>query len=338
MDDKSEPYLFNTGLKKLASEVTGSERIHLGIRPFGLHAGNLVSLYVYPYIFCEEVKRLGKPVNFTFFCSINDYEQDELDGPDFRRFPFNVYPKNTTLGYAADPEECHEFIIDHWLPIIKKSLRNLQCVFPDLSIFFVKNSELKGDLKFKEILTSTLRNPLEQADIYKRFTDKEVLSSPIQYAGVVCPVCKRTKGLTQAHRVNGDYIKWDCDLCGISLNAPFMHYDYWFYHKPLFIARLCIFNIDITFSGGDHYNEGDFLIRKEFIKRFNSGLSVPKMFFAPTLMAKDGEKMSKSRKNTGFGNPSKLIEYCRDFDGQEITVSNEMLVFPQKDEDYLNFF
>ena len=56
----------------------------MGIRPFGFHAGNLLSLYVYPYLFCEEVQENGKPVNFTFFCSINDYEQDELDGPDTR--------------------------------------------------------------------------------------------------------------------------------------------------------------------------------------------------------------------------------------------------------------
>jgi lysyl-tRNA synthetase class I len=338
LKDKYEPYLFNSGIKKLAKEVKGSEKIHIGIRPFGFHAGNLLSLYVYPYLFCEEVKRLGKPVNFIFFCSINDYEQDELDGPDYQKYPFNIYPKNTTLGYSRDSAGCHEFIIDHWLPIIKKSILKLKEAFPDIQVYFVKNSELKGDLKFKEILTSTLKNPGEHADIYRRFTDKEILPSPIQYAGVVCPVCKKTKGITQAHRINSEFIRWDCGVCGISLNAPYSHYDYWFYHKPLFTARLCIFNIDITFSGGDHYNEGDFEIRKEFIKRFNPGLVIPKMFFAPTLLTGSGDRMSKSRKNTQFGNPKELINYCRDIDCAEIRIQNNLIVHPEKDEEYLNFF
>lgn len=338
MSNNFEPYLSNSGLKRLAKEVTGSERIHMGIRPCGFHAGNLTALYVYPYLFCEEVKRLGKPVNFTFFLSINDYEQDELDGPDYRRYPFNVFPKKTILYYSPDPDGCHEFVIDHWLPIIKKSILHLKNNFPDIQVYFVRNSELKADLKFKEILTSTLRNPLEQADIYRRFTDKEILDSPIQYAGAVCPICKKTKGVTRAHRVNGEYIRWDCGTCGISLNAPYNHYDYWFYHKPLFIARLSIFNIDITFSGGDHFSEGDFLTRREFIKRFNPGLETPKMFFAPLLLAEDGEKMSKSRRNVKFGDPKKLIEFCRDTNMDEIKISPELTVELKKDEEYSNFF
>lgn len=338
MNIKDRPYLNNEGIKSLAKEVVGNERIHMGIRPFGIHAGNLISLYVYPYLFCEEVKKNGKPVNFTFFCSVNDYEQDELDGPDYRKYPFNIYPKNTTLGYAEDSSVCDGLLIDHWLPIIKKSILKLKESFPGLKIFFVKNSELKSDLKFREILTSTLKNPFEQADIYRRFTDKEILTEPIQYAGVVCPICKKTKGQTRAHRVNGDFIRWDCATCGISLNAPYSTYDYWFYHKPLFTARLSIFNIDITFSGADHLTEGDFLIREEFIKRFNPGLKVPKMFFAPLLLAENGEKMSKSRKNTEFGNPKKMVDYCRDNHSGEITLKKELTVHPKKDEDYPNFF
>jgi len=336
--EKYHPYLFNKGVKDLASEVVGSERIHMGIRPFGIHAGNLVSLYVYPYLFCEEVERLGKPVKFTFFCSVNDYEQDELDGPDYRKYPFNIYPKNTTLGYAPDPDGCHELVIDHWLPLIKKTISKLKDRFPDVQIYFVKNSDLKADLKFKEILTSTLKNPKEQSDIYRRFTEFEILSEPIQYAGAVCPFCKKTKGRTTTHRVNGDFIQWNCGTCGISLNAPYSNYDYWFYHKPLFTARLCIFNIDITFSGGDHYTEGDFNIREEFIKRFNPDLKIPKMFFTPVLLDESGEKMSKSRKNTVFGDPKKMIDFCRKTDLEEIKILPELIVYPKNHEEYINFF
>ena len=335
---EEKPYLHNTGIRKLAQEVMGNERIHMGIRPFGLHAGNLVSLYIYPYLFCEEVLKLGKPAAFTLFYSINDYEQDELDGPDFRKYPFNIHPKSTTLGYAADPQGCHEFLIDHWLPIIQGCFSKLKFAFPDLQIYFVKNSQLKGDIKFKEILTSTLRNPSEQADIYRRFTDKTILPDPIQYAGAVCPVCKKTKGETLAHRVNGDYIRWNCHVCGITFNAPYMAYDYWFYHKPLFTARLSIFNIDITFSGDDHYSEGDFLIRKEFIRRFNPELKIPRMFFAPTVMAMDKCKMSKSRRNTLFGDPAKLLDHCRGSKAGQIQITEDLTVKPATDEEYIDFF
>lgn len=145
-----KPYLFNDGLKNLAREANGTERIHMGIRPCGFHAGNMASLYVYPYLFCEEVQRLGKPVKFTFFLSINDYEQDELDGPDYRKYPFNVYPKSTTLGFMPDTDECHEFMSDHWIPIIKKSILKLRNTFPELQIYFIKNSELKNDLNLKK--------------------------------------------------------------------------------------------------------------------------------------------------------------------------------------------
>jgi hypothetical protein len=47
-------------------------------------------LYIYPYLFCEEVEKINKPVNFIFFFSVNDYEQDELDGPDYKKYHFNI--------------------------------------------------------------------------------------------------------------------------------------------------------------------------------------------------------------------------------------------------------
>ena len=334
-----KPYLYNKGLKDLASEVSGTERIHMGIRPFGFHAGNLISLYVYPFLFCEEVEKIGKPVNFVFFVSINDYEQDELDGPDYKKYPYNIYPKNTTLGYLKGTCDCHEFSIDHWYPIIKSSISKLKDRFPDIQIYFIKNSEIKNDLKFKEILTSTIRNPFEQLDIYKRFTNKEILSDPVQYAGAVCPFCKTTKGTTQLDKVNGEYVYWKCGVCGVSLSQPYTNYDYWFYHKPLFTARMSVFDIQITFSGDDHFSEGDFLIRKEFMNRFNPNLKIPKMFFAPLVLTEDGQRMSKTKHNTKFGLPNELIKYCRDFSGNEITLNNDLFIEDiKKHEEYINLF
>lgn len=338
MNNQKDLFLYDDGIKELAQVVTGKENIHMGIRPFGFHAGNMTSLYIYPYLFCEEVERLGKEVSFTFFISINDYEQDVLDGPDYQKYPFNVYPKNTTLGYLKSECDCHEYSIDHWLPIIKGSILKLKDRFPCLQLFFIKNSELKNDLKFKEILTSTIKNPSEQADIYKRLTDKQILDTPIQYAGVVCPLCKLARGETKIDKVNGDYIFWKCNNCRISLNQPYAHFDYWFYHKPLFTARMSIFNIDITFSGNDHFDEGDYAVRKEFMKRFSPEVNVPKMFFAPLVLTEDGKRMSKTQKNAKMGVPKSIIEACRKSSGSSLTLSTDMIIADDLGIDYLKYF
>lgn len=332
-------FLHNKGIKELAQVVEGDESIHMGIRPFGFHAGNLVSLYVYPYLFCEEVEKNGKDVKFTFFISINDYEQDALDGPDYQKYPFNIYPKNTTLGYLKSNCTCHEKIIDHWFPIIKGAISKLNERFPNIKLFFIKNSELKNDLKFKEILTSTIKNPGEQADIYRRLTDKKILNSPVQFAGAVCPLCKLSKGDTSIDKVNGDYIFWKCKNCGISMNQPYSYFDYWFYHKPLFTARMSIFNIDITFSGNDHLDDGDYLVRKEFIKRFSPEINMPKMFFAPLVLTEDNKRMSKTQKNAKLGVPKKLINECRDLTAESIVMTkNTLLDSEDIGLDYLNYF
>lgn len=82
-----KPYLYLSGLKSLAKKIKGNENVHIGIRPYGFHGGNVLSLIVYPYLLCKELNKLGKKPKLKFTISINDYEQDELDGPDIRRYP-----------------------------------------------------------------------------------------------------------------------------------------------------------------------------------------------------------------------------------------------------------
>lgn len=54
MDDYSRNlYLYLDGLETLAREVRGDENIHIGIRPYGFHAGNNLALVAYPYILCD---------------------------------------------------------------------------------------------------------------------------------------------------------------------------------------------------------------------------------------------------------------------------------------------
>lgn len=59
-----KPYLYLNGMKKLAKEASGNETIHVGIRPYGFHAGNAMALIVYPYLLCKYLKKEGKVPRF----------------------------------------------------------------------------------------------------------------------------------------------------------------------------------------------------------------------------------------------------------------------------------
>ena len=39
-----KPYLYFDGLKQLTKEINGNEVVHIGIRPYGFHAGNVIAL------------------------------------------------------------------------------------------------------------------------------------------------------------------------------------------------------------------------------------------------------------------------------------------------------
>ena len=53
MDNK--PYFFYSGIKELATTLSGKENIYLGIRPYGFHAGNKIPFVIYPMLLCEEM-------------------------------------------------------------------------------------------------------------------------------------------------------------------------------------------------------------------------------------------------------------------------------------------
>jgi hypothetical protein len=99
-----KPYFLYDGIIELAQTLAGTENIYLGIRPYAFHAGNMVTMVVYPLLLCREIEKLGKEAQFNFFIFINDWEQDRLAGPDTKTYPFNIFPLNTTFQYATNPD------------------------------------------------------------------------------------------------------------------------------------------------------------------------------------------------------------------------------------------
>ncbi len=330
-----KPYLYLSGLKKLAQELKGNERVHFGIRPYGFHGGNLLSIVVYPYLLCKELKRLGKTPKLRFTLSINDYEQDELDGPDIRKYPFNIYPKNTSLQFTKSTCSCCTYIADHWQPIIEGCFKKSVIKdFPLVTINLVRNSYLKEKTHFKRLLLETIKNPVKQSKIFKKYSGHDVLQTPIKYAGVICPKCRSAHGDTIVIK---NKISWECHKCNHKVISAFKYFDYWWYHKAMLTARLKIFKTEVTMSGGDHYSEGDYNVRKTFMKTYFKEFKEPKMLFCPTLQAFDGQKMSKSRKNTCFINHLKLIDICEKTTESIIRVSDDMVANVDEKE-YLRQF
>lgn len=327
-----KPYLYFDGLLRLTQEIQGTEVIHIGIRPYGFHAGNVMAFIVYPYLLCKYLEKLGKKARFKFIVSINDWEQDILDGPNHRKYPFNIFPKNTSIYFLRDERGCHKSIVDHWQPIIERNLIVLKDKYPDISFQFVRNSELINFSFCRELLQKTIKNPHEQFKILKANSDNETLKSPIQYAGVICPKCHRAYGKTTV--VDNEIISWVCDECSCTTQDNIKNFQYWWYHKPMLLARMGIFKIDITLSGGDHFSEGDFNIRKAFIKKYAPTIKEPRMLFTPTVVTLEGERMSKGRNNTEFAKILKLINVVDGFKGKEIMLTEDLIEKNVNEKDY----
>jgi len=288
-------YFFQDGIKQLAQEITGKENVYLGIRPYGFHAGNMLPFVLYPILLSEELKKLGGTPEFNIFVFINDWEQDNLAGPNVKMYPFNIFPKNTTFQYILDPKNENTNIADYWEPIIVKGVKKIQTLFPKVKIKSVRNSELKNNPIMKKHLLFTIQNPQVVADILRKYTNKKILEKPLSYAMAVCPKCKKVKG--RSSYKDGKIYHY-CFNCKKKSQGKYEDFDYWFYHKPLAIPRLEIFNIDICITGSDHYGEGDFIVRQELIKAYGSKAKPPKTLYTQVMLGRNGDVMGKSRGNT----------------------------------------
>ncbi|MEI6553140.1 MAG: hypothetical protein WCO09_01080 [bacterium] len=327
-----KPYLYFEGLIELAKKLKGTEVIHVGIRPYGFHAGNAMTFVVYPYLLCKYLEKEGKKARFNFVVSINDWEQDFLDGPDTREYPFNIFPKNTSIYFVPDDNGCCASIVDHWQPIIEQKMLGLKDTFSGVSFQFVRNSTLIDHPFCQELLLKTIENPREQLELIKANSNKKTLQDPVQYAGAICPKCHRAHGKTLVF--GGNRISWECDECHYKQEGDIKDFQYWWYHKPMFLARIEIFKIDVTLSGGDHFSEGDFNIRKAYIEKYSPNTKEPYMLFTPTVLAQDGQKMSKSRNNTASADIKKFIKAVDGFTGKEIVLTEDLIETDIYEKDY----
>lgn len=299
--DFENPYFYHKGICELAKVLKGDEKVYLGIRPYGFHAGNAVTLVIYPILLCRELKKLGKVPRFTFYVFLNDWEQESLDGPNPKLYPFNVLPKFTTWQYMKDPIDNERTIVDFWETVIVNNVKIIKHYFPKVKIIPRRNSEMKNYPEMRECILKTLSNQKLILKALEHNTKVRILNSPIIFASAVCPNCHAARGKTIV--IDKNKIYHECKMCKKINEGEYEDFDYWFYHKPLALPRIAAFNIDLCITGSDHFKEGDFEVRKKLFEIYGIKTPVPKTLYSSSIFGGNKKIMGKSKGN------AKLIDY-----------------------------
>lgn len=283
------------GIRRIAERLAGNETIHVGIRPFGLHAGNVLGIVAYPHLLCRVAQDIGKIPKFRLIVSINDWEQDAPSGPDPVRYPYNIVPRETTLQFSAVVDG--QSVVDRWEPRIRAAYAPFLAEFPSVGVEFRRTSRLRRDHRLAPFLAKTLGRAGQIAHCLAKHSTHEVLTDgPTLFASVVCPACRAARGDTR-FRADGSTVFFRCTACAWTDERTFLDFDWWWHHKPMFLARWYLWGVDVAVSGGDHLVDGDADIRDVLRQIFELEERELLMLFAPLLVDRSGVKVSKSARN-----------------------------------------
>jgi lysyl-tRNA synthetase class I len=322
-----ETYLYYPGLQKLAQTMSGTEKIHVGIRPYELHAGNILSIAVYPYLLCEAVAARGITPRFTLFVSINDWEQETLVGPDIYRYIFDTKPEHTTIKYATTPEGADA--VSHWQPKIEREVLQIKKDFPEVTIRFIRNSELRDEPPMRHVIEHTIKNRKQHKELLLQVSGQQTMGHDTYFGNALCPKCLHAN--TASTITPAGLLQVQCQSCSYQGKDAYSAYDFWLYHKQLFTARLAILQFDLAISGGDHYKEGDAESRYALYELImGRPASRIKMLFAPIMIAENGAKMSKSRKNNIYAPFDAVLKMAQCVDDQEIHFGSTGIITAHK--------
>lgn len=307
MDKKT--FLFWNGLCELSKKASGKEKIFMGVRPFGFHGGNKLTLLAYPWHFCNELEKNGKKPKFTFFVSINDMEPHQLKylylknkKPYYKKlaemtsdeeppFPYNIFPEKTSFQFTKDPFDCCNSVVDHWQNRIENEFKLLKQDFPGIKINFVRNSKIKNEKVFLNVLEKTIKKPEKIAEIVLKYSNPKINLENLFFSGAICPECHSAQGKTV---LEGNRTEFSCSSCGRETTESIKKTDFWIHHMPLLVPRLILFDIDICIRGGDHYQAKRVEINRALMKYLSGKNKNPISLISPMLMSNDGHKMSKS--------------------------------------------
>ena len=310
-------YLYSKGIEHAASKMKGNELIHMGIRPYEMHAGNTLALVAYPILLCEKLVAQGKEPALTFIVSLNDWEQANLIGQDIYKYNFYVMPENSTIQFTV--ESNGDYTADLWGRRIVVALEDIKKLYPKVTIKPVYNSDLKEHSSMKQVVLKTITHRQELKNLMIKSSGRPTINSELPFASAICPACHHAN--TDTNVLDNEILTTNCQQCGATFTRPYEDFMYWLYHKPLFAARWKVFGFTHSISGGDHFHEGDVDTRKALYQFFfNQKAPELEMIFSPILIGDNGQKMSKSRNNF-FTIPLETItKAARNHDAQHLTV------------------
>ena len=319
---ESNVYTGLPGIAALAKTLNGGESIHIGIRPYELHAGNKLAIIVYPILICEELRRLGKSPRFTFLLSLNDWEQRVLVGTNIYEYTYDVKPLDVTIQYAKESDN-KTLTAPFWGGRIIEEMAEITRRFPDVTVKPFFNSDLHNTDAMKTVVLQTLIHADEIKELMLRTTNKATDGSLTMFAASVCPSCHDANTDTQ---IQDDTLSVSCSACGHVTSGIYEDFMYWLHHKPLFAARWKAFGFTHSLSGGDHLAEGDVEVRRALYSYFfNEQPPKLDMIFSPILLGADGNKMSKSRDNYFDATVDELLRAAKQ-DGTKISLETPELL------------
>ena len=300
------------GLKKLANQVSGSENIAIGIRPYGFHAGNELTMYTYPWILCKMLKGMGKEPRFNFFICLNDieprrlkylyfekekgyfYKNEELIFTEEVPFEYNIFPRDTSFQYTPDTEGCCASMTDHWQKIIESKITRLKKDFPRINFTFIRASFMKNSPYYKQAIRFSLEKPEAFGKIVDKYEKVCFEKGFLSWSGAICPKCHTAQGKT---KLSGEKVSFECEQCKKKYSKKIDELSFWMHHLFIVPARLKMFGIDIFFRGYDHYSCKHIeMTEKLYEKLFKEKLAV-KTIVPPLIVGSDGKKMGKTWAN-----------------------------------------
>jgi len=311
-----------SGLQALARRMTGRERIHMGVRPNGFHAGNALALVAYPLLLLRELARVEGEVECSFIVSINDLEPSAFGYPLGQQYPNNVVAMGVPFGLTPDPYGCCTSISRHQEPIIRRHLAVLEEEFPQISVSFVRNSELRHTPEFRSALLTTLSAASELGERLSRAMNCRYDPSTAAFAGAVCAQCHSADGRTTvvASSSDGFVVRHRCGFCGKVREAPDTDFDFWWHYAPLRAARAACLRFDVHVTGGDHLQLKDLQSVDDVIALVAPTATPPIILASPMLLCPDGRKMATSFGN-GLDAPlEELLELARGSDARTLSL------------------
>ncbi|MDR3424600.1 MAG: hypothetical protein P4M13_05920 [Alphaproteobacteria bacterium] len=316
------------GLTYWVSEAKGNEKIGVGIRPYGLHAGNMAAVIAYPYLLCERYEDINreKP-EFRLQIWLNDIEPVKYVGADGTRESANaanMYPGSTTFQFMPAPNGHKGSLADFWQPVIEGVVRGtIGARFPYVKLDFRRASELVGTPEFEKTVLSAMHHSAGIGRVIGFFTQ-----TPIQgkkgFVWPLCPDChapvtdatlkKSSEGLLIDgwHKFMGNY--------HFSQKAKNLSWAMQF--RMLQAARLAAEQPDLWVIGIDHFPTN----RTSLMEHLAAGLGIDQyrgdFLHVPLLFADGSKKLSKSLGNAVYMSPQELINALRKNRNQGLDVKH----------------